>query len=83
MTNRRVVITGLSILSPLGNTVEGSWKNILAGMNPVRKINYFDTKNYDTKFAASLFDFNAADYLEPKEIRRLDKFIQILHTSSD
>ena len=76
MTNRRVVITGLSILSPLGNTVEGSWKNILAGMNPVRKINYFDTKNYDTKFAASLFDFNAADYLEPKEIRRLDKFIQ-------
>ena len=76
MSNRRVVVTGLGILSPLGNTVEGSWKNILAGKNPVRKIKYFDTKSYDTKFAASLSDFKAEDYLEPKEIRRLDKFIQ-------
>jgi len=76
MTNRRVVVTGLGVLSPLGNTVEGSWKNILAGKNPVRKIKYFDTKSYDTKFAASLSDFKAEDYLEPKEIRRLDKFIQ-------
>lgn len=76
MPNKRVVITGLGILSPLGNEIEGSWKNILEGKNPVKKINYFDTENYETKFAASLSDFDAEDYLDKKEIRRLDPFIQ-------
>ena len=76
MQNRRVVITGLGIVSPLGNDIETSWLNALEGKNPVKNITYFDTDNYDTKFAASLSNFNAEDYLDKKEIRRLDPFIQ-------
>ena len=76
MQNRRVVITGLGIVSPLGNDIETSWLNAIEGKNPVSKITYFNTDNYDTKFAASLSNFNAEDYLDKKEIRRLDPFIQ-------
>ena len=76
MSSRRVVITGLGLLSPVGNEVEGSWKNLLSGMNPVKPITYFDVTDFDTKFAASLPSFEAEKYLEKKEIRRLDKFIQ-------
>ena len=76
MSNRRVVITGLGLLSPLGNEVENSWNNLLSGMNPVKPIQYFDTTDYDTKFAASLPSFEPEKYLDNKEIRRLDKFIQ-------
>ena len=76
MSSRRVVITGLGLLSPVGNEVEDSWKNLLSGMNPVKPITYIDVTDYDTKFAASLPSFEAEKYLEKKEIRRLDKFIQ-------
>jgi len=76
MSTRRVVITGLGLLSPLGNEVENSWSNLLAGMNPIKPIQYFDTSDYDTKFAASLPSFEPEKYLEKKEIRRLDRFIQ-------
>ena len=76
MSSRRVVITGLGLLSPVGNEVEDSWKNLLSGMNPVKPITYFDVTDFDTKFAASLPSFEAEKYLEKKEIRRLDKFIQ-------
>ena len=76
MSVRRVVVTGLGILSPVGNEIELSWKNLLDGSSPVKEISYFDTSNYETKFAASLPEFNAEKYLERKEIRRLDPFIQ-------
>ena len=76
MSARRVVITGLGLLSPLGNEVESSWNNLLSGMNPVKPIQYFDNADYDTKFAASLPSFEPEKYLEKKEIRRLDRFIQ-------
>ncbi len=76
MSSRRVVITGLGLLSPVGNEVESSWQDLLSGSNPVRPITYFDTENFGTKFAASLPSFEAEKYLEKKEIRRLDRFIQ-------
>ena len=76
MSNRRVVVTGLGLLSPVGNEVESSWKNLLSGMNPIKPITYFDPKNHETKFAASLPNLNYERYLEKKEIRRLDPFIQ-------
>ena len=63
-------------MSPVGNEIELSWKNLLEGSSPVKEISYFDTSNYETKFAASLPEFNAEKYLEKKEIRRLDPFIQ-------
>ena len=76
MSKRRVVITGLGLLSPVGNEVEDSWENLLSGMNPVKPIKYFDVTDYKTNFAASLPSFNAEKYLDKKEIRRLDPFIQ-------
>ncbi len=86
MSSRRVVITGLGLLSPVGNEVENSWQNLLSGSNPVRPITYFDTKDFDTKFAASLPSFEPEKYLEKKEIRRLDRLfnmaLQLLKNAS-
>ena len=76
MKERRVVVTGLGILSPVGNSIEESWSNILNGKSGVTNINYFDTSAFDTHFAASLLNFNPLDYLDKKEIRRTDLFIQ-------
>ena len=76
MKERRVVVTGLGILSPVGNSIEESWSNILNGKSGVTNINYFDTSAFDTHFAASLQNFNPLDYLDKKEIRRTDLFIQ-------
>ena len=76
MKERRVVVTGLGILSPVGNSIEESWSNILIGKSGVTNINYFDTSAFDTHFAASLQNFNPLDYLDKKEIRRTDLFIQ-------
>jgi|TARA_B110000438_G_C15820156_1_gene653993 3-oxoacyl-[acyl-carrier-protein] synthase II len=76
MTERRVVVTGLGLLSPLGNSVQENWQNALLGKSGISQISYFDTDNYTTNFAGSLKDFRAEDYLEKKEIRRIDPFIQ-------
>ena len=76
MSVRRVVVTGIGILSPTGNNQVESWQNILSGESGVQDIEYFDTENFDTKFAATLKNFHPENYLEKKEIRRTDKFIQ-------
>ena len=76
MPNRRVVITGLGMLSPTGNEVESSWQNILLGKSGVKEISYFDTTDFETKFAACLHNFEPENYLEKKIIRRTDNFIQ-------
>ena len=54
MSSRRVVITGLGLLSPVGNEVENSWQNLLSGPSPVRPITYFDTKDFDFSFIKNL-----------------------------
>ncbi len=75
MSKRRVVITGLGMLSPLGNSVPESWNNIINGNSGVTNINKFDTEGFETKFAATV-NCNAEDYLDKKDIRRVDEFIQ-------
>ena len=75
MTNKRVVVTGLGMLSPVGSTVTSSWNNIIAGSSGVKEIDKFDTSNFETKFAATV-DINPEDYLDKKETRRTDPFIQ-------
>ena len=75
MTNKRVVVTGLGMLSPVGSTVTSSWNNIIAGSSGVKEIDKFDTSNFETKFAATV-DINPEDYLDRKETRRTDTFIQ-------
>ena len=76
MSDRRVVITGLGILSPLGNKIEQLWSSILKGESGVSEITSFDTSNNETKFAATIKNFEPEQYLDKKEIRRLDPFIQ-------
>ena len=82
MSKRRVVITGLGMLSPLGNSVFESWRNILKGKSGVNNITKFDTEGFETKFAATV-NYNAEDYLDRKDIRRVDEFIQFGLIASD
>lgn len=69
---RRVVVTGLGLVTPLGNTVEDSWSQIKAGVSGVDYITHFDTTNYQVKVAAEVKNFDPADYLSKREIRRHD-----------
>lgn len=69
---RRVVVTGLGIVSPLGNNIKDTWDNLLKGTNGVGQITKFDTSNYRVKIAAELKNFNPEDYVEYREIRRTD-----------
>lgn len=73
---RRVVVTGLGMLSPLGNTPETTWDNLLLGKSGISNIEHFDTTDYTTKFAGLIKDFNAQDYMERKEAKKMDLFIQ-------
>ena len=82
MSKRRVVITGLGMLSPVGNSVSDSWKNILKGTSGVADITKFDTEGFDTKFAATV-NYDPENYLDKKDIRRVDEFIQFGLIASD
>lgn len=75
MSKRRVVITGLGLLSPVGNNVTESWNNIIQGKSGVKPITSFDISEFETKFAATV-DIRIDDFLDKKEIRRTDPFIQ-------
>ena len=82
MSKRRVVITGMGIISPVGKTVPETWNNIIDGNSGVSPIAKFDTKDFETKFAATV-NFNPEDHLDKKEIRRVDEFIQFGLIASD
>jgi 3-oxoacyl-[acyl-carrier-protein] synthase II len=73
---KRVVITGMGAITPLGNSVNEFWKNIVAGKSGVDMITKFDTTNFKTKFAAEVKGFNAAAYFEKNEARKYDLFTQ-------
>ena len=72
---RRVVVTGLGIVCPLGNSVEEAWKNALAGKSGVRKIQRFDASEYSCQIAGEIRDFDSSAYVPAKEARRFDKFV--------
>lgn len=73
---RRVVVTGLGVLTPIGLSVEEFWKNLVAGKSGAAPISYFDTALYDTRFACELKGFKASDYLDRKSVQRMDPFTQ-------
>lgn len=75
MDKRRVVVTGLGIISPVGNTVEAAWDSIRAGRSGIRPIDRFDTANFATRFGGTIEDFDARDYINPKDARKMDPFI--------
>ncbi|MDE1230666.1 beta-ketoacyl-ACP synthase II [Vibrio aestuarianus] len=76
MSKRRVVVTGMGMLSPVGNTVESSWKALLAGQSGIVNIDHFDATNFSTRFAGLVKDFDCEAYMSKKEARKMDLFIQ-------
>ncbi len=76
MSKRRVVVTGMGMLSPVGNTVESSWKALLEGKSGIVNIEHFDTTNFSTRFAGLVKDFDCTEYMSKKDARRMDLFIQ-------
>ncbi len=76
MDKRRVVVTGMGAVTPIGIGITEYWDGLLHGKNGVDLISKFDTSKFDTKFAAEVKNFNPEDYLEKKEIKRLDPFNQ-------
>jgi len=72
----RVVVTGLGVISPLGSGVEKNWENLLAGRSGIRKITRFPADAFSSRIAGEVPDFKADDFIEPKEIKKMDLFIQ-------
>ena len=82
-SKRRVVVTGLGIVSPLGNDLETTWKNILNGESGAARITKFDASDFSTTFAAELKGYDDISGLTQKETRRIDPFVQYALTASD
>ncbi|MDZ7754276.1 MAG: beta-ketoacyl-ACP synthase II [Gammaproteobacteria bacterium] len=72
---RRVVVTGLGMVSPVGNTVEDTWRNIVAGKSGMAPITHFDVSDFSVRFAATVKDFDVSQYIKPKEAKKMDPFI--------
>ncbi|PTR14651.1 MULTISPECIES: beta-ketoacyl-ACP synthase II [unclassified Nitrosospira] len=75
MSKRRVVITGMGIISPVGNTIPNAWANVLAGKSGVGRITRFDASAFASQIAGEVKDFDVTDYLSVKDARRMDVFI--------
>ena len=76
MNNRRVVVTGLGMITPLGSTLEDSWQGLLSGRSGISPITTFDAEAFPVRFGGSVPEFDITEYLPAKEARRLDGFIQ-------
>ena len=75
MAKRRVVITGMGMVSPVGLNVKDSWENILAGKSGIAPITHFDVSSFSTRFGGSVKDFDVENYLSAKEAKKMDPFI--------
>jgi 3-oxoacyl-[acyl-carrier-protein] synthase II len=75
MSERRVVVTGLGIVSPVGHTVKEAWDNILAGKSGIRPITHFDVESFSVRFGGPIYDFDITEYITRKDARKMDKFI--------
>ncbi len=75
MSKRRVVITGLGIISPIGNTVEAAWNSLMAGRSGITRISRFDASGFASQIAGEVKDFDVTAYLSAKDARRMDVFI--------
>ncbi|HMT36040.1 MAG TPA: beta-ketoacyl synthase N-terminal-like domain-containing protein, partial [Chitinophagaceae bacterium] len=83
MQLKRVVVTGLGALTPIGNTIEGYWNGLCQGMSGADYITLFDAEKFKTRFACELKNFNPEDFLDRKEARKLDRFSQFAIVSSN
>ncbi len=80
---RRVVVTGLGLVTPLGNTVEATWANLVAGRSGAGPITKFDTSNFPVRFACEVKDFDALKFVEKKQVRKMGAFTQYAIAASD
>ena len=83
MVLRRVVVTGLGALTPIGNNIEQYWDGLINGVSGAAPITYFDASKFKTKFACELKNFNAEDFLDRKEARKMDRYAQYAMVTSD
>jgi len=83
MELKRVVVTGLGAVTPLGNSPEETWNNMLAGVSGAAPITQFDTTDFKTKFACEVKNLNINDYIDRKEARKLDRYTQLAIISAD
>ena len=83
MELRRVVVTGLGALTPIGNTVQEYWNGLINGVSGAAPITYFDASKFKTQFACELKGFNVEDFIDRKEARKMDRYAQYAMVSSD
>ncbi len=76
MAKRRVVVTGLGMLTPLGNDVASTWQGLVEGRSGISRISHFDTSAYNTHFAGLIKDFDVTEYMAKKDAKKMDEFIQ-------
>ena len=75
MTKRRVVVTGIGIISPVGNTLKQAWDNIVNGVSGIAPISHFDTSDFAAKIAGEIKNFEVTDYISAKDAKKMDPFI--------
>jgi len=83
MELRRVVVTGLGALTPIGNTLSEFWKGLVSGQSGADYITYFDASNFKTQFACELKGFDPENFMDRKLSRKMDRFAQYAIVSSD
>ncbi|MFC4076426.1 beta-ketoacyl-ACP synthase II [Salinithrix halophila] len=79
---KRVVITGMGLISPIGSDIPTFWDNLVSGQSGIGPVTRFDTSDYPTKIAAEVNDFDPQDYMDKKEARRMDRFVQFAVAAS-
>ena len=77
MDRKRVVVTGMGMISPIGNDVQESWKASLSGASGVKLNEAFETEDFAVKICGQVSNFDASEYISAKEARRIDPFIQL------
>ncbi|RME11398.1 MAG: beta-ketoacyl-[acyl-carrier-protein] synthase II, partial [Ardenticatenia bacterium] len=80
---RRVVVTGLGVVSPVGNDVETTWRNLVNGVSGIGPITQFDASDLDTRIGGELKDFDPLQYMHRKEVRRHDRFVHMTVAAAD
>ena len=83
LAKRRVVVTGLGIVSPVGNDLKSSWGNIISGKSGISLITDFDTTDQAVKFAGTVKGFDASEYIPKKDLKKMDTFIHYGIAASD
>ena len=77
MELKRVVVTGIGAVSPLGNTAEETWQNMVAGVSGAAPITHFDTSKFKTQFACEVKNFDSSQFIDRKEARKMDPYANL------